>query len=55
MRRVVRILRLLCDQGGIELLIAIYIARIDVLCWLAVWSGELGLDGLQLGRCDDTL
>lgn len=55
MRRVVGILRLLCDQGGIKLLIAVYVARIDVLGGLAVWSGKLRLDGLELGRSDYSL
>ena len=37
-RRVVRILRLLCNQCWVELLVAVNVARIDVLGRLAIRS-----------------
>ena len=40
MRRVVRILCLLCDQSWVELLVAVNVSRVDVLRWLA--AGLLG-------------
>lgn len=36
MRRVVRILCLLCNQSWVELLIAIDVSRVNILRWLAV-------------------
>lgn len=55
MRRIIGILRLLRDDGGIKRLIAAGVPWVDVLRGLAVWAGELCLDGLVLRGREDAL